>query len=246
MKSHYGSNKLLALAHQQLSLYNSRRVAMEEETAAGYNKAITLTRTGFLESVTQTVLERKRAAAAAVLVCIFEDDCGELRVILTVRSRIVSSHPGEVSLPGGRREDGDKDDEETATREAEEEIGLNPSLVDVIAVLEPFFCKHTPKVTPVVGIIKSRQAFKATSNPAEVEALFEAPLQMFIKENGRVEERDWKGEKYLMPCFEYEAGDKKYEIWGLTAAILIKVAAIVYQQPPPFLDRNPSLHFPRL
>ena len=44
-------------------------------------------------------------------------------------------------MPGGRREEGDKDDEHTATREAEEEIGLNTSLVDVIAVLEPFFSK---------------------------------------------------------------------------------------------------------
>lgn len=45
---------------------------------------------------------------------------------------------GEVALPGGKREDGDADDIETALREAQEEIGLDPALVDVVAVLEPF------------------------------------------------------------------------------------------------------------
>lgn len=48
---------------------------------------------------------------------------------------------GEVSLPGGKAEEGDKDDGMTATREAEEEIGLDPSLVDVVTSLEPFLSK---------------------------------------------------------------------------------------------------------
>lgn len=48
---------------------------------------------------------------------------------------------GEVSLPGGKTEEGDKDDAETATREAREEIGLDPSLVNVVTVLEPFLSK---------------------------------------------------------------------------------------------------------
>lgn len=48
---------------------------------------------------------------------------------------------GEVSLPGGKREEGDADDVQTALREAKEEIGLDPSLVNVITVLEPFVTK---------------------------------------------------------------------------------------------------------
>jgi 8-oxo-dGTP pyrophosphatase MutT (NUDIX family) len=48
---------------------------------------------------------------------------------------------GEVALPGGKADEGDKDDGETATREAKEEIGLDPSLVDVVTVLEPFLSK---------------------------------------------------------------------------------------------------------
>lgn len=48
---------------------------------------------------------------------------------------------GEVALPGGKAEEGDKDDKDTAKREAMEEIGLDPELVDVVTVLEPFFSK---------------------------------------------------------------------------------------------------------
>lgn len=48
---------------------------------------------------------------------------------------------GEVALPGGKAEEGDKNDEDTATREAQEEIGLDPSLVNVVTILEPFLSK---------------------------------------------------------------------------------------------------------
>ena len=48
---------------------------------------------------------------------------------------------GEVALPGGKKEEGDANDVETALREAKEEIGLDPSLVTVITVLEPFTSK---------------------------------------------------------------------------------------------------------
>lgn len=48
---------------------------------------------------------------------------------------------GEVALPGGKADEGDADDSQTATREAHEEIGLDPSLVNVVTVLEPFLSK---------------------------------------------------------------------------------------------------------
>ncbi|XP_065877699.1 nudix hydrolase 15, mitochondrial-like isoform X2 [Euphorbia lathyris] len=75
---------------------------------------------------------------AAVLICIFQGNDGDLRVILTQRSSTMSSHSGEVALPGGKREEDDADDVQTALREAKEEIGLDPSHVHVVTVLEPF------------------------------------------------------------------------------------------------------------
>ncbi|KAG2685252.1 hypothetical protein I3760_10G116800 [Carya illinoinensis] len=88
-----------------------------------------------------TKSERFRPKRAAVLVCLFEGDAGDLGVILTKRFSKLSTHSGEVSLPGGKAEEGDKDDGDTATREAREEIGLDPSLVNVVTVLEPFLSK---------------------------------------------------------------------------------------------------------
>ncbi|CAN1327335.1 Nudix hydrolase 15, mitochondrial [Linum perenne] len=117
-----GSNRLLALA-QQLRLYQPPPEAGESATPIAGNP------------------DRFRPKRAAVLICIFEGDSGEFRVILTKRSSRLSTHSGEVSLPGGKADESDKDDGDTATREAKEEIGLDPSLVDVITVMEPFLSK---------------------------------------------------------------------------------------------------------
>ena len=60
---------------------------------------------------------------------------------------------GEVSLPGGKREEGDADDVQTALREAKEEIGLDPSLVNAVTVLEP-------TVTKVIHVIMAYNALQ--------------------------------------------------------------------------------------
>ncbi|XP_060202551.1 nudix hydrolase 15, mitochondrial-like isoform X3 [Lycium barbarum] len=122
-----------------------------------------------------------RRARAAVLVCLFEDQQGHLRVILTKRASTLSTHSGEVALPGGKVEEGDANDTETALREAEEEIGLDRSLVDIVTVLESFTTKKGIIVIPVVGILWDRNAFNPLINTAEVAAIFDAPLEMFLK-----------------------------------------------------------------
>ncbi|EYU28053.1 hypothetical protein MIMGU_mgv1a011875mg [Erythranthe guttata] len=152
---------------------------------------------------------------------------------------------GEVSLPGGKAEETDANDAETATREAKEEIGLDPSLVNVVTCLEPFLSKHLLRVIPVIGILSNKKDFKPCPNPDEVESIFDAPLEMFLKdENRRWEEREWMGDKYVIHFFDYEMEDKEYVIWGLTAGILIRAASIVYQKPPAFLEQNPKFKVP--
>ncbi|KAL5715931.1 Nudix hydrolase 15 [Ranunculus cassubicifolius] len=177
---------------------------------------------------------------AAVLVCLFEDDNGDLRVILTKRCSKIS-YPGEVSLPGGKVEKGDPNDIETATREAKEEIGLDPSLVEIVTVLDPYMTKRLVSVTPVVGILPNKQSFKPIVNADEVEVIFDVPLEMFLKkEKQRCEEREWMGDQYLLHFFDYETENEKFVIWGLTSWILIQVASIVYQQEPEFVEKRPS------
>ncbi len=92
-----------------------------------------------------------RFPEAAVLVPITRSDEPEL--ILTLRASGLSTHGGEVAFPGGRRDPEDPDLIFTALREAEEEIGLPPGLVEVIGPLSPLISLHGIRVTPYVGVI---------------------------------------------------------------------------------------------
>ncbi|KAM7500729.1 hypothetical protein LguiA_025143 [Lonicera macranthoides] len=245
-----GSSKLAALA-RQLRLYKPPPTFDEseiEELRVEESAGKVVSQVGFAESATpvSNQPERFRPKRAAVLICLFEGNDGDLRVILTKRSSMLSSHSGEVSLPGGKAEEGDTDDADTATREAKEEIGLDPSVVNVVTALEPFLSKHLLRVIPVIGILSDKNAFKPAPNADEVESVFDAPLEMFLKdENRRSEEREWMGDKYLIHFFDYETDGKKFVIWGLTAGILIRAASVIYQRPTPFVEQNPKFKVPR-
>ncbi|GKV36806.1 hypothetical protein SLEP1_g44898 [Rubroshorea leprosula] len=124
------------------------------------------------------------------------------------------------------------DNVKIALREAKEEIGLalDPSLVDVVAVLELFLTKHCMTIVPVVGTPYDKEAFSPT--PRQQKFLMD--------ENRRAEEREWLGDKYLLHLFDNEVEKEKYTIQALTAGILIKVASVVYQKPPAFLEPMPK------
>ncbi|KAF8031142.1 hypothetical protein BT93_D0365 [Corymbia citriodora subsp. variegata] len=174
----------------------------------------------------KSVGRRPRSGRAAVLICLFEGDDGSLRVLLTKRASTLSISPGDVSLPGGKQDEGDANDIVTALREAKEEIGLDPSLVEVVTVLQPYATKN---------------AYRPALSPAEVEVIFDAPLEMFLQDrNRRAEEGEWMGEKYLLQHFDYQTADKKYDIFGITAAILIRVTSVVYQRLPAFTELSPK------
>ncbi|GAA0141807.1 phosphatase [Lithospermum erythrorhizon] len=184
--------------------------------------------------------DKSTSGRAAVLVCLFEDQHGDIRVILTKRSSNLSSHSGEVSLPGGKVDEDDADIVDTALREAKEEIGLDPGLVHIVTVLEPIVSKKRMIVTPVIGILGNKDAYSPVANAAEVENIFDAPLEMFLKdENRRETEQVWMGQNYLLHFFDYEVENKKFVIWAMTAGILIRVASIVYQRPPSFHEMRP-------
>ncbi|PIN13364.1 hypothetical protein CDL12_14008 [Handroanthus impetiginosus] len=167
------------------------------------------------------ILSRKNRAA--VLICIFQGQEGELRVILTRRSMKLSSHPGDVALPGGRMEEGDEDDSATALREAMEEIGLDPGLVRVVANLEyPFISSNLLRVVPVVGLLSRVEDFKPVLNADEVDAIFDAPLEMFLQDGGhKCVEKEWGEWKYASHLFELETEQGNFVVGGLTASILI-------------------------
>ncbi|RZC69054.1 hypothetical protein C5167_032160 [Papaver somniferum] len=249
--SSFGGSQRLRILAQQLRLYKPPPSHTEndeiDEQKREESGGKVVSQLGFAQSATPIAdPERFTCKKAAVLVCLFEDNVGGLRVILTKRSTRLSSHSGEVALPGGKADEGDANDEETATREANEEIGLDPSLVNIVTVLEPFLSKHLMRVVPVIGILSDQQAFTPIPNPAEVEEIFDAPLEMFLKDENRTsEEREWLGDKYLIHFFDYKAENKEFVIWGLTAGILIRAASVVYGQPPSFVEQTPKFWVPK-
>jgi 8-oxo-dGTP pyrophosphatase MutT (NUDIX family) len=95
-----------------------------------------------------------RLRTAAVLLPVFRDAEGELRIVLVVRADDGGQHGGQLGLPGGKPEPGDADLLATALREAEEEVGLAPETVEVVAALDPLATHATGwLVHPFLGRI---------------------------------------------------------------------------------------------
>ena len=186
---------------------------------------------------------REGCTVAAVLVPLFLKE-GIVHVLLTLRSQLVSTHKGQVAFPGGKQDDGDKDIVTTALREAKEEIGLPPEIVDTIAVMEPVPIRLTNgnlHVFPVVGLLKSN--FEMVLNRSEVEATFSVPLEFFLlKTSHRYVKGTYKNFNYRVHCFDFESAEKgstlseplKFLIWGFTAFVCVKVASITLNKLPEY------------
>ncbi len=111
---------------------------------------------------------------SAVLVPLFETEDG-LHAVFTKRRDDLKRHAGEISFPGGRRDDDDEDLLATALREAHEEIGLEPSAVEILGALPPtptFVTNYS--IYPFVGKIAAGQVWNL--QPTEVETILELSL----------------------------------------------------------------------
>ncbi len=158
---------------------------------------------------------------AAVLVPITRSD--EPEVVLTLRASGLSTHGGEVAFPGGRRDPEDRDLIETALREAEEEIGLPPGLVEIVGPLGTLVSRHGIQVTPYVGVVPDFVDYQA--NDGEIAAVFSVPLEFFRNDPREVTHRiDYLGQSWYVPSYRYG----EYKIWGLTAIMLVELVNLVY------------------
>lgn len=162
---------------------------------------------------------------AAVLVPVI-DYQGGAQVLLTRRPENMPSHPGQVAFPGGKVEKSDESIVAAALREAEEEVGLDPSLVDIVGFLDTYQTGTGFRVTPVVGLVKSTYNLKL--DPREVEEAFEVPLRFLMTDdNHQKHSRIWQGKNRAYYAMPY--GDKF--IWGATAGMLKNFYDRVYGSP---------------
>ncbi|MGB0938149.1 MAG: CoA pyrophosphatase [Colwellia sp.] len=164
-----------------------------------------------------TVTEGLPLKPAAVLIGLHESthiNTG-LNVILTKRASHLKHHPSQISFPGGKAEIFDKDLIATALREAEEEIGLCPSNVDVIGQFPAYQTISGYLVTPIIGIVKDNLTFTIDEN--EVSEIFHVPLSFYLSTKNHHSVDIYKqGETFKVHYLPYQ----DYNIWGATASML--------------------------
>ncbi|KAI0329275.1 hypothetical protein GY45DRAFT_1354623 [Cubamyces sp. BRFM 1775] len=193
---------------------------------------------------------------AAVLVLLFEK-AGELRVLLTTRSKSLRTHPGQVALPGGRVDATDADVFETAYREAHEEVGLPRDYPHIftICTLRPYISSAKLLVTPVVALLTDISIMDSfVPSPGEVDRIFDHPLEAILDPSLASKENlapkgstDWPYEDDLYNHSDIDLpwlGNSTYRmhrfrstafaIKGLTSDILIATAEIAYEKPPTY------------
>jgi 8-oxo-dGTP pyrophosphatase MutT (NUDIX family) len=159
---------------------------------------------------------------AAVLILLYPHQ-GTLHLPFTRRTETVATHRGQISWPGGTRE-GDELPAETALRETEEELGVEPAAVEVLGQLTPL---HTGSsgflITPVVGWTAARPVFRP--DPWEVAELLEVPVaRLCAPDIMRQETWILHGQRTLVPY--YRLGPN-IVIWGATSMILSEFLAVL-------------------
>ncbi len=158
-------------------------------------------------------LEVRGATNAAVLVPLYLDR-GRLHAVFTRRQDDLRRHPGEISFPGGRYDEGEPDLRATALREANEEIGLPKDAVEIVGALQPTQTIATGyAVYPFVGLIEAGRTWTPSAN--EVAEVLELPLDELLSGYAR---RRLVRRGVPIRTDTYVVGENL--IWGATARIL--------------------------
>ena len=161
---------------------------------------------------------------SAVLVPIYRRD-GQYCVLFTQRTERVKEHKGQISFPGGARQEGDKTLLDTALRESAEEIGLAPSEVEVLGELDDTLTATSNYViSPFVGLIPWPYQFKVDG--WETEEIIEVPISALMDKDSRRQETEIIGGRAITSYFYHYQGKI---IWGATARILHQFLEIFTQ-----------------
>jgi len=161
------------------------------------------------------------ARAGGVLLLLYPRD-GRLHLVLTRRAEHLPSHKGQISLPGGARDPGESF-EETALREAHEELDVEPASIQVLGRLTPLYISPSNYcIRPVVGYAPSRPDFRP--DRAEVAEVLEVPLADLL-DPSTVQEEDWnlRGFQVRVPFFAV----KEHKVWGATAMVLAEFVELL-------------------
>ncbi|HEY5984401.1 MAG TPA: CoA pyrophosphatase [Anaerolineales bacterium] len=151
---------------------------------------------------------------AAVLIPLVLHD-GDWNILYTRRTQRVESHKGQVSFPGGGCDQGETTPEQTALREANEEIGVEPTEVRILGRLSSVATISSFLVTPVVGALRWPTVFRL--NEDEVERIFTVPLAWLAEARNRFELPFPGGSRNVIFYHPYD-GEL---VWGATARMTL-------------------------
>lgn len=168
------------------------------------------------ENVKLPKLHSLRPAAVLVAIDLAHDIP---KLILIRRSSKLKHHPGQIAFAGGKRDAADKTIEQTALREAYEEIRLPPDSVQVLGNMPSHETVTGFSVTPVLGLI--RDEFTPVPDKGEVAEVFSVPFgQLTDLSRFSIQSRHWKNARKQYYTVPYGP----YYIWGATARILRALA----------------------
>lgn len=183
------------------ALFNTLRASFEATAGIGYR--------GLRDD---SDFARQPIREAAVLVAITERE--QPGVLLTQRPDTMANHPGQISFPGGKWEDGE-DAVTAALREADEELGIPPSEVRIVGKAQSFITGTGFNLTPVLGLVSADLPIRP--DPREVDDWFEAPLHHVLdRENHKPKIGIFLGNE--RPYIEIDWQGRR--IWGITAGII--------------------------
>ncbi|MEQ1949924.1 CoA pyrophosphatase [Mesorhizobium sp. CN2-181] len=152
--------------------------------------------------------------AAAVLIPVI-DRGDEATVLLTKRAETLRNHTGQVAFPGGRIDPEDRSPEHAALREAEEEVGLAASHVEVLGRMPDYVSGSGYRIAPVLSVV--RPGFGLSINHDEVDAAFEVPLSFLMNPRNHTRDSRFWGDR---EWFFYDMPYGGQRIWGVTAGII--------------------------
>ena len=163
--------------------------------------------------------ETARPAAVLILLFPFED---EIQFFLTKRTEDVEHHKGQISLPGGIRENNESLNE-TALRETKEEVGIDSTKIIISGSLTPFFIPVTGYIVhPFIGWCKEKPSTKI--NDVDVNQLFSVSITELMDEKIlQTEQWNIRGYDAIVPYYNFG----KCKVWGATAAILSEFKSIL-------------------
>ena len=149
------------------------------------------------------------------------------KVILTRRAQHLNTHKGQVAFPGGKFDTEDRTVLNTALRECHEEIGVAPVDVEIIGSLSQVISLHGIKVTPYVGLVAEDIAL--VPNLDELDSIFKVPTEYILNaEPKRRDRMTYKGVALSVPSYDYQDIDDSYEIWGLSAIVLVELLNLAF------------------